>query len=113
MTRRWVFVAAAALVILTLLVIWRSPASPHAVDQANVAANATRDVQVQHQLVTVTSTTSPTLSSVTAAPGRTLVARTERRQSAQPASTVLARAKRALLGDGRHRPEPFPRIKNQ
>jgi hypothetical protein len=25
---------------------------------------------------------------------------------------VLERAKRALLGDGRHRPEPFPRVKD-
>jgi hypothetical protein len=49
-------------------------------------------------------------AAVVAPPARRARTTARTRETAtKPARRLLARAGRALLGDGRHRPEPFPR----
>ena len=46
------------------------------------------------------------------APTRATTPSPTRLRDARTSSPMLERAKRAFLGDGRHRPEPFPRVKD-
>ena len=66
---------------------------------------AADSVTVSHEYLTVQSKpTRPSPGAVTRA-RRTLHARTQRPQQ----TGFVVRAGRMLVGDGRHRPEPFPR----
>lgn len=110
--RRWMIAAALALA-LSFLIVSRAPGRASGADARDtVAIPAPRDVTVSHQLVTATPISAAmVMPSISRAPAPTLVARSERRRTTAPSSDIVARARRALLGDGRHRPEPFPRIK--
>ena len=86
-------------------------------------------VQVEHVLVQAELVTSPepppALTAVPVSHGRSHASKaTARPMSTRAASfrpapaetgtppPLLERARRAFLGDGRHRPEPFPRLKD-
>lgn len=100
---------------LLLVASWRTPGadSSSAADSTQAGARAA-DVQVQRTLVTVTpvaAAIAPKTREATAAPRTTAVASTRKRTADAPQG-LIARAKQALFGNGRHRPEPFPRAKN-
>jgi hypothetical protein len=101
---KWIVLTLAAVALL-----WPATAeSPVGAATAAVVPAQAAAVTVEHELVLVSAPTSvapaprrrPTPSAVrlTAGPGRSL----------KPAGFAL-RAGRALIGDGRYRPEPFPR----
>ena len=66
---------------------------------------ALEDVQVRHEFVTIATLVTPP-----AATRRNVTPRQPARRNS-PGAGLWSKAGRALVGDGRHRPEPFPRIK--
>jgi hypothetical protein len=71
-------------------------------------AKPTASVRVEHEFVTLQVTPAPFATSPAA--GR---ATAFRRDPFKPLMKVTAaeKARRAFLGDGRYRPEPFPRVR--
>lgn len=63
------------------------------------------NVRVRHEFVTIAAAPARRLAEIRSAPPPPSL---QRRPAGEP---LLSKARRALLGDGRHRPEPFPRIK--
>ena len=93
------------LLLLTLAVLlWPSRAeSPvHA-----LVASAPADITIEHQLIQVTESATPRRRPPTVAVSRVAAVRKPVQRSRQEA--LVVRAGRLLLGDGRYRPEPFPR----
>jgi hypothetical protein len=83
---------------------------PSRESQAGASSVPGDSVQVEHALVS-----DEIIEAEPAAPRGTVVtpappAATRLRRA--PAGTFADKARRAILGDGRHRPEPFPRVKN-
>jgi hypothetical protein len=60
-------------------------------------------VTIEHDFVRIAPTTRM------GAPYRKIAAPAKRPPAPRVSNSLLARAARAVLGDGRHRPEPFPR----
>lgn len=86
------------------------PAAPAVADQHTTQAAATMPdrVEVQQQIVQAVETTEARRAERPTSP----VARRVIRQESPAASvTLIQRAARTLVGDGRHRPEPFPRAR--
>jgi hypothetical protein len=86
---------------------------------APVRAQPASDVQVRHELITlrVPPTLPPRVTSAglasRGAPAR--LPSSAPPQVTEPAlrqTTLMQKARRALVGDGRYRPEPFPRIRD-
>lgn len=71
---------------------------------APVASAAPASVRVEHELIPIVAEAGP--APVATTPRDVTRAR---RRAAEP--TLGEKARRALLGDGRHRPEPFPRVR--
>jgi Tfp pilus assembly protein PilX len=69
------------------------------------AETALDDVQVRHEFVTIATPLPPP-----AATSRSVTPRQPARRTS-PGAGPLSKTARALVGDGRHRPEPFPRVK--
>ncbi|HVJ26551.1 MAG TPA: hypothetical protein VM493_03380 [Vicinamibacterales bacterium] len=95
---------------------------PHASDARTpdtvVTATPSRDVRVQHEFITIAPArpapvirSRPSGASLSASATRSLTvpARPPHSPSSEPA--LLAKVGRAVTGDGRHRPEPFPRVR--
>jgi hypothetical protein len=65
-----------------------------------------RAVHIEHEFITLTDIAPPQK------PNRVVAARLPStgasRRPVTPLRTLAQKARRALLGDGRHRPEPFP-----
>ncbi|HJR58190.1 MAG TPA: hypothetical protein VJ813_02280 [Vicinamibacterales bacterium] len=82
---------------------------------APLAAVTERNVRVKHELVTVTVPPSAPLDAPNHASARREPRRAGTVAEERPArreASLLEKAGRALVGDGTHRPEPFPRIRN-
>ena len=102
--RNWVLAASAIGVALAM---------PNIVRQAPPAAAASdpppeaRSVRVEHEFIALSDSVVPAEKTDRIVPARMSVAPVRRRPGAAP-STFAQKARRALLGDGRYRPEPFP-----
>jgi hypothetical protein len=75
-----------------------------------------RDVRVQHELVTVArpATTQRAVRNAQPGPAAAPITARARQNAARTRpdkAALLVKASRAILGDGRYRPEPFPRAK--
>jgi hypothetical protein len=116
---RWVGGLTMAVIGLLLVLAWdrhasgaanpplAAPASSAAASPASApaaaAATGTDSVRVEHELVQAAAVASPVPARVTlASHGRRAEPRRESRG-------LVLRASRAIVGDGRYRPEPFPR----
>lgn len=97
-------IALTALAATILLVGDRHGVTPEAAD--TIASDVrTDDVEVRHEFVTIAAPTMDRVVEVRSVAAPRPVRR------ARPGDPLLAKARRALLGDGRYRPEPFPRVK--
>lgn len=105
------FLTAVATAAATLL--FRGvPASPASAPQSIDIAAAPRDVEIRHELVPIAATpAAAALPRLAAAAAPTVPAAARVRERKPENQALIAKARRALIGDGRHRPEPFPRIK--
>lgn len=65
------------------------------------------DIRIEHQLIQVTESPTPRRRPPTVAVSRVASVRKPAQRSRQEA--LVVRAGRLLMGDGRYRPEPFPR----
>jgi hypothetical protein len=65
-------------------------------------------VEVQQQIVRAVEATEARRAE---RPAPTVIRKTIRRESQAAPVTFIQRAARTLVGDGRHRPEPFPRAR--
>jgi hypothetical protein len=93
------------LMLLTLAaLLWPSPAESPV--QALVKG-APADVRIEHQLIHVMESPAPPRRPVTAAVNRPASIRKPVQRARQEA--LVVRAGRLIMGDGRYRPEPFPR----
>lgn len=114
MRRRWILGAAFVGATAVLLSMGRVPPGDAEAETppASASVPAAR-VQVSHRLVT----TEPVAVALSRAPDTRAGVRVAStspgpRRRARATAGLMTRAKEALLGDGRHRPEPFPRIKD-
>jgi hypothetical protein len=87
--------------------------------EAPLRARPSSDVQVRHEFITLTvpPLAPPRVASAGLAPrpAATLRPASAASSEAEPAlgqATLIQKARRALVGDGRYRPEPFPRIRD-
>jgi len=102
---KWIVLTLAAVALL-----WPATAeSPVGAATAPVASAQAAAVTVEHELVLASAATS-----MAAAPRRRPASTAVRLAAAAPARSLkpagfAVRAGRALMGDGRYRPEPFPR----
>lgn len=103
----WIALALVAGVTAATALLQGEPSNAEAgSDVPQTAIEKTRDfVQVRHELVTIAAPVPPP-----AAGRRSASPRQPARRTPHDAG-VWSKTGRALLGDGRHRPEPFPRIK--
>jgi hypothetical protein len=107
-------IALVPLVTFALAPLFWPPRAPRVDEPAPGAAAppAPREVQIHHELVIPSTVVRerdsaiPFRSASAAAPRPPAPPRMARR--AAPPDGILARARRALVGDGRHRPQPFP-----
>jgi hypothetical protein len=129
MTRLATVLALGALAAGGLLLVARS-AGPSTAAPATVVApgppgggsvsvGSSDTVHVEHEIVVVPHTppATPPATRDPARQGRSAQARSalqasrsSRPQADEPSRGVAARAGRLLVGDGRYRPEPFPRV---
>jgi hypothetical protein len=92
------------LLLLTLAVLlWPSRAE----SPVHAVASAPADITIEHQLIQVTESATPRRRPPTAAVSRVAAVRKPGQRSRREA--LVVRAGRLLMGDGRYRPEPFPR----
>lgn len=126
--KRRLWLIFAVLVLIASAVWFRLP--PDTLTQAAPAVDRLPDVRVQHEFVTVPtspagSTSNPQertrLARTRAAPDSSSATATIDAQTAEAVTrkattsrasrdqTLFEKARRAFMGDGRHRPEPFPR----
>ena len=102
--RNWVLAASAMGVALAM---------PHMVRQVPTAAASpepepdARTVRIEHEFIALSDPATPAPKTVHVMPAR-LPAIGESRRAVPAPRTFAQKARRALLGDGRHRPEPFP-----
>lgn len=113
MTRkRWIAAAIVTAAGATALLAGKQ--APDADIQAGTPAvirhEPARDVRVRHEFVRIPlPPVAPRLEARAAAPAAPRRARPARAEADDEA--LLSKARRVLVGDGRYRPEPFPRIK--
>jgi hypothetical protein len=75
-------------------------------------------VEIRHELITVATAPvppPPRTRMAAAGPPKPAAPPPPSPSPLQPASsepTLLEKARRAIVGDGRHRPEPFPRVRD-
>jgi|SRR5687768_1610251 hypothetical protein len=134
MKRWWLLSAVGAMSAVVLLQLSRpdpAPASPQADRSSGTAeAQPLPAVRVEQRLVEADLVEAPQPETgVVAAPAsvsravgtsggtawvppRAASVSSTRSQQASATSPMFERAKRAFLGDGRHRPQPFPRVKD-
>jgi hypothetical protein len=121
--KRSLWVIFGALVLLAAAVLLRSDRSGDAVAVTHPPSPPAPapEVRVRQELVTATVTAEPVAAvSRPAAPPAVKRAAHEgpRAQASPPVraaardTSLLGRARRAVVGDGRYRPEPFPRVKD-
>ncbi len=68
------------------------------------------DIRIEHQLIQVAESPTPRRRPPTVAVSRVASVRKPAQRSRQETQeTLVVRAGRLLMGDGRYRPEPFPR----
>ena len=102
--RNWVLAASAIGVALAM---------PHMVRQVPTAAASpkpepdARTVRIEHEFITLSDTATPAPKAAHVMPAR-LPSMRDSRRPVPPPRTLAQKARRALLGDGRHRPAPFP-----
>ncbi|HVL66128.1 MAG TPA: hypothetical protein VM364_02570 [Vicinamibacterales bacterium] len=77
-----------------------------------VAAQPAPDVRVEHQLITVDVIAESASRPTPPPPARAAATAAGARQPEPAERRLVDRARRVILGDGRHRPEPFPRVKD-
>ncbi|MDQ3419259.1 MAG: hypothetical protein M3541_10815 [Acidobacteriota bacterium] len=73
------------------------------------------DVQILHEYITIAPAQprpgpSPRLSSVSASASSSATTPSRARRSRPTERALLSKVARAVAGDGRYRPEPFPRL---
>ena len=115
--KRMIGIAVAGAALAAAIVLLDDRANPEAESRAlsDVPAPSSdvrvQDVRVQHEIVTL-PLPAPTqlVARPAAAPAPARAVPTVRR-ARQQNEALLMKAGRVLLGDGRHRPEPFPRIR--
>lgn len=112
-----------ALVLLGLALLFRKDADgENRVEHADIPPSAVPapSVKVEHTLVTVDVMTSPAVQPRRSAPPASTAPLAGLRVSASSSALqvkaeptgLASRARRAIVGDGRHKPQPFPRIDN-
>src|SRR5918993_1135150 len=95
---------------------------PHASDartpETVVTARPSPDVRVQHDFITIAPARPGPVSrprlpsgSLSASAWRPQASRPRARRSPASEPALLAKVGRAVAGNGRHRPEPFPRLR--
>ena len=115
MKKVWLVAGAAAVVLATLIVLSARSADP--TDESAASPRPARgltpapDVRVTHRLVTADAPPPTGIGRITPTPRRPAASTRREVTVARAPAGLVHRAKRALLGDGRHRPEPFPRVK--
>ena len=113
---RTIWLAAALVTTAATVLLLREPRPdrPAAPADESIAFthSPSRDVRVEHRFVSVAAPEART-ASVLPTPVRTADSAPLRRPSpARKADdALLAKARRVVLGDGKYRPEPFPRVK--
>lgn len=101
---RLVLIGFVALLLALLPALVDSPlAEPESSALEEPESSASEAVVVEHELVAATLVEEPAAPPREAAPTRGLPDRHTRPDG------FLSRARQFLVGDGRHRPEPFPR----
>jgi hypothetical protein len=107
--KRTLWIALALVAVATAVTALLQTEPPNAEARTDVPFRATEtavdDVRVRHELVTIAT---PVPAPV-AASRRVTPRQPSRRTS--PVAGPWSKTARALVGDGNHRPEPFPRIK--
>lgn len=115
---RWAGLGSVA-VVAVIVVLSRLDAVPMAADipvgpasaaspartASPAAPEARPEVRIEHQVIEVPTPAAPAPILRAVAPARSVSARAGREGSAP----FVSRARRVLVGDGRYRPEPFPR----
>jgi hypothetical protein len=98
--------------VVVLGVAWLAAGNPGTAESTAQDAPAASDsVRVEHELVRagiVRETPPPAVRRARFAPP---ASRRASRVAEKPSPTITARAMRILIGDGRHRPQPFPTVK--
>jgi hypothetical protein len=101
--------------MLAVLMLHPLPASSPRVDPTEVRPvaapmsqleSASPSVRIEHELVRLPTPRPPRLSR----PAQWRATRLAAAEPADPPAPLLVRARRALVGDGRYKPEPFPRL---
>jgi hypothetical protein len=122
MNARRLTLVACLMVVAALLMPWRT-ASPLPGSTAVAAPSHTDErVQIQHELVRVPVTVPkpPEKSARLAQPNPTFPVRDTRALSqplrasnrvTEPEPGLVGKTVKRIVGDGRYRPEPFPRVK--
>ena len=96
-------------VVAAVAALRRGPDRPR-VGAAVAAAASDAEVRVRHEFVTAAPASLLTpRTTLPGLPARRAVQRNAEHRAPRPG--LIARARRAVTGDGRHRPEPFPRVK--
>jgi hypothetical protein len=98
--------------ILALLgVAWMSSGGLETTSAPGEDLSAARNdsVEVKHELVSADVTREPTVRQIHHTP----VTRSATHRKKPEQTTAGSRAMRVLLGDGRHRPQPFPTLERQ
>ena len=113
-----------ALLLLAAVALFRAGTTEDMVAAAEAPAAPLPDVHVRHEFVTVPAPAARSHPAVGIRSGPPPVRTAAARPSAAPDVAVpvrragrdagfLERARRAVVGDGRFRPQPFPRPKDQ
>ena len=102
--RKWILAASAIGVALAMPNLVRP--GPRAASGAEPEPDA-RAVRIEHEFITLADTPTSAARTDRVMPAR-LSATPGSRRPVTPPRTFAQKARRALLGDGRHRPEPFP-----
>lgn len=112
--KRALLASAAAVVVTLLLLTWPDPPPDDQRDAAMPPPEPSpAQVRVEHRLITA-EVVHERASAGLGATRPPVTPRVQRSAQREPeVSGLFARARRALLGDGRHRPEPFPRAKQE
>ena len=121
--RKWVMAASALGVVLAMPITLRQMSGQPAAAEPGEPPESkpderveTRAVRVEHEFITLVDTApveSDPVTAVRTASVRALphVRRARNEPKADAEKTLAEKTRRALLGDGRYRPEPFPRAR--
>ena len=122
MSRR-IWIAAAALIAgvgatALLLSQPRALEAPLTQPPTAVADVSARDVRVQHEYITITPARPdpilrprPSTASLSASASNAVTVPSRWRRAQPTDRALLSKVGRAVAGDGRYRPEPFPRLR--